>query len=876
MATADVATSGFRAGCAAILLIAAAVRLWGLDQIPAGLFCDEAGNGYNAFSLWQTGRDEEGAFLPLYVWSFGISYKNPVFIYSAVPIVALFGLSEFTIRLTAALWGVLGVAAILWLGAVMLGRRGGLWSGVFLAICPWHVHFSRVAFELIAVLPLFAGGVACFLRGVRGSPRWLVPSGVLFASSLYAYAPAKMFVPMFLAGAAVLYARPLVAAGRWALAGAGAAIVAGLPVLVFDLTHRARSGQYFSETTMLRASASMWENVQLVAANWRTFFTTDFLFRHGDPLVRHSVPEVGQIYFAMAPLIALGALWSLRLRRPEGKLLLWWLVLYPLAPSLMNEVPSASRGFLGAAVLCLLAAAGASAAQRVLVGSGRGGWRMWVHDIALCAGAALMLVEAGRYGYRYVTVYPAAAADAFQYGYGEAIAAMERHRTGFDTLLLTTSNGNQAQIFPLFYNRTPPQEWLRAYDPGYLVIDPAEFDRYDPPRRRVLAALRDSDLRLFDEIDVRERIYDPSGRQVFVIAEIRERGRFVRNWLVLGPLANADGAAQRTAHIPDAMPSLDAVTGRDGQLYWRRTLAPFVRVELHHFYRSGIERSGDPPVWVCAYATTDLAADAPIDVILELDGNTQWVESWLNGQAVSRGAVQLGLGSVDWTLSLRRGSNQVLLKTCRGDADWSFTARLHGASGGKPEGVTALAQMPGPSAADVPVERPEQVANGFAHVVFASHTVSTDGDYRGPSTGWAEHLYDGAGAVEWETEPAPGAAATAFAFTAVVGSLPGRAQLWVDGAFALEFDTGRMTAPRTWRGNGFALHYDPRESGDYRSGVWVLYVPASRIEAGRALRLRVAHVGGHHDASFMVKERTDTPQHEAMTAATLRDGLMSP
>ena len=34
--------------------------------------------------LLHTGRDETGARWPLYVWSFGVSYKNPVFIYSAM------------------------------------------------------------------------------------------------------------------------------------------------------------------------------------------------------------------------------------------------------------------------------------------------------------------------------------------------------------------------------------------------------------------------------------------------------------------------------------------------------------------------------------------------------------------------------------------------------------------------------------------------------------------------------------------------------------------------------------------------------------------------------------------------------------------------
>lgn len=855
----------YRAGCAAVLVLAAAVRFYGLDQWPAGLFCDEAGNGYNAYSLLKSGRDEEGAFLPLYVWSFGISYKNPVFLYSAIPVVGLLGLSEFSIRLTAALWGVLGVATLMWLGREMFDRRGGLWSGLFLAVAPWHVHFSRVAFELIAVLPLFAAALACFLRGTAGAPRRLVTAAVLFALSLYAYAPAKLFVPLFVLGAAVLYARRLWAAGRYTLAALAAGLVTVVPLVLFDLANHGRSGQYFSETTIWRSARSTGENLAHLATNWRSFFTSDFLFFHGDPLLRHSVQEVGQLYVAMAPLLLAGILWSLRLRRPQGKLLLWWLVLYPLAPSLMNEIPSASRGIFGAGAFCLLAGVGAAAAQRWIAGDGSRAWRVWLHDIALCLVGAVLVFEVARYGYRYVTVYPAAAADAFQYGYGEAIAAMESRRADFDRLLLSTSDGNQPQVFPLFYNAYPPDKWLAAFDPGYLVIDPAEFDRYEPPRERILAALRESDLRLFDSLIEHQRIYDPGGRLVFVIAEIEQRGHYIRNWLMLGPLDNADGRALQERHFADGVATLDAVAGPQGDLYWRRILAHFVRIELHHFYRTSIEPSGEPPVWVCAYATTDLTAETAGGAVLELDGNLQWVQAWLDGANVSDGAVQLGGKPLDWLLPLRRGSNQFLLKTCRGGADWSFSARLHGADGGAPRGVTAHPRVLSRVAAEAAVEPPRQVVEGYAYVVFGSHTIDSDGDYRGDSGGWAEHLYDGDGAVEWKTAPPPESAASAFAFTAVVGSIPGRAQLWVDGRFALEFDTGNITIPTSWSGNGFVLHYHPRESGGYRSGMWVLYVPRERVTADVPLRLRVSHVDGHHDASFMLKDRPDTVAFEGLT-----------
>ncbi len=871
--TAELSTRTFRIACGAILLVSAIVRMWGLDQVPAGLFCDEAGNGYNAFSLLNSGRDEDGQFLPLYIWSFGVSYKNPIFIYSAIPIVGLFGLSEITIRLTAALWGVLGVASIVWLGTVLLGRRGGLWSGVFLAVSPWHLHFSRMAFELIALLPLFVSGFACFLIGVRGRARMLVPAAVLFALSLYAYAPAKMFVPLFLLGAGLLYVRPLIAAGRWTLLAATAAIVTGIPLLVFDYLHRDRSGQYFSETTILRASRSLTENASMVWSQWKTFYSPDFLLFYGDPLIRHSVPGIGQIFFVMAPLIAIGMLWAVWRSRPGGKLLLWWLVLFPLAPSLMNEVPTASRGFIGVGVMCLLAAAGAVSLNRVVAGDGHRPWRRLFADGLMCLIAAATIFEAARYGYRYVTVYPAVAASSFQYGYRGAIEAMEPYRADFDKLLLTTSEGNQPQIFPLFYNQVPPEKWLDGFDPGYVVIDPADFDRYDPQQERVLAALREADLRLFDDVEVRDRVYDPTGRQLFVVAEIKRRGRYLREWLMLGALDNSRGEAQVADYFEDHAPSLDARLEGGRRMYWRRILPPFVRIELHHFYRSAIEPSGEEPEWVCAYATTDLVVENDIEVALELDGTTQWVEAWLQGKPLKRRATQLGARPVSLPLALRSGSNQLLVKTCRGHADWSFSGRLRGRHGGVVDDVKAFARIRTDGAEDRAPEEPSQIVSGFSRVVSFDHEIPVDGDYRGDSPGWVEHLYDADGAVEWETGIVPDKLATVFAFTAVPSRLPGIAQLWVDGTFALEFETATFTEPKRWSGNGFVLRYYPRESGQYRSGVWVLYVPRANVEAGKPLRLRVSHLEGHHDASFLLKGRADTAQHEKMTLRELRESM---
>lgn len=86
-----------------IVICAFLVRIYSLNNNPAGLFCDEAAIGFNAYSVLTTGRDEHGAWFPFFFQSFG-TYRTPVPIYSNVPFILIFGLNEFSVRLSAVCW----------------------------------------------------------------------------------------------------------------------------------------------------------------------------------------------------------------------------------------------------------------------------------------------------------------------------------------------------------------------------------------------------------------------------------------------------------------------------------------------------------------------------------------------------------------------------------------------------------------------------------------------------------------------------------------------------------------------------------------------------------------------------------------------------
>ncbi|HET6223693.1 MAG TPA: glycosyltransferase family 39 protein, partial [Dongiaceae bacterium] len=349
----------------AVLVLAAVLRIYRLEDLPAGLYCDEAGNGYNAYALGQAGIDENGTRWPLYVWSFATSYKQPAFIYAAIVPVKLLGLSAFSVRLTAALFGIATVAAMFFLGRALFTPWVGFWAALFLALCPWHLHFSRIAFELIVFPFLSVTGLVFLARFTQGR-RTLPIALALFAACVYAYAPAALFVPAFLVGFGLLYCIDLLRRWRQLIIALALAAAVLAPAYVF-FTHQQTTGTlYFRRTTFIEAEQPWRPQLERFAYNYRQFFSPRFLINEGDPIFRHAVRGFGELYPFFVPFVVLGAGAALLRRDRASKLVLWWLLLYPVAPSLMNEIPSATRGIIGVPVLCLLAGLGFAATLRAL------------------------------------------------------------------------------------------------------------------------------------------------------------------------------------------------------------------------------------------------------------------------------------------------------------------------------------------------------------------------------------------------------------------------------------------------------------------------------------------------------------------------------
>src|SRR3972149_4918131 len=190
-----------------ILLIAAFLRLWRLDSYPA-LNADEAAIGYNAYSLIETGKDEHGNPWPIHFQSFN-DYKPGLYFYLVLPFVKALGLTEFAVRIPSALLGVGTVIVLYFLVRELFkNERLAMLSSLFLAISPWHIHFSRGGWEVNVATFFMTLGLLFFIKGLK-NPKFFLLSTLGFVLSLYTYHASRVVVPRLILGLGLIYRKEI-------------------------------------------------------------------------------------------------------------------------------------------------------------------------------------------------------------------------------------------------------------------------------------------------------------------------------------------------------------------------------------------------------------------------------------------------------------------------------------------------------------------------------------------------------------------------------------------------------------------------------------------------------------------------------------------
>lgn len=173
---------------------------------PPGFNADEAAFGYNAYSIFKTGKDEYGTFFPLRLKSFG-DYKMPVYSYLDAPIVGIFGLTEFNTRALNTIVALFFPIVAFFLSKQLFKKdTPALFSAILvgyslaLHIVGRHAHEAYPAAFLIALTTLF------FIRSVEvKAAKDKVFFFILLFVSLFTYQSSRIFAFYFFMAALVFF-----------------------------------------------------------------------------------------------------------------------------------------------------------------------------------------------------------------------------------------------------------------------------------------------------------------------------------------------------------------------------------------------------------------------------------------------------------------------------------------------------------------------------------------------------------------------------------------------------------------------------------------------------------------------------------------------
>lgn len=479
-----------------ILILAALLRFWGLANNPPHLTSDEAAIGYNAYSILKTGKDEHGELLPLIFKSFG-DWKPGLYIYLTIPFIAFLGLTELAVRLPGAIFGIIAI----WLTYLVIGKllkqnigkniyKLQLLGAFFLAISPWHIHFSRGGWEVGVSLTLTLAGIYCFLRSLAKENQqkilFFVLSVVFFVLTLWTYQGAKLATGIVVLGLLLFFWKDLIRLPRQSLLkGLLVGLILSLPILlsfsqgkagrlaVFNVFAYPRSepaveeilGQDGIDKNSFLFSIYHSENIYFakgVISRWMNHFSGRFLFFEGDwGSRRHNIPDGGMFLFLDALLFVLGFAALAKFGVSKGTLFIWfWLLLTPLPAALSRDSIHGVRSFNMVFPLIILLSLGA---YQFLNFS-----KNYLGKTVVLGFALLYLGNYLYYLDQYWVHSPRRASQYWQYGYKQVVQRIEQVRNEYEEVIVE-QNYAQPYVFFLFYQKYSPEKYQATANEAYLA-----------------------------------------------------------------------------------------------------------------------------------------------------------------------------------------------------------------------------------------------------------------------------------------------------------------------------------------------------------------------------------------------------------------------
>jgi len=474
-----------------VVVIAFILRFWNLGINPPSLYWDEVSQGFNSFSILKTGFDEHHEFLPIARFQAFGDYKAPVYIYLDVLPILLFGQTEFAVRFPSAFFGTLTVLLVYFLSLEIFSEKKhkeaiAFFSSLFLAVSPWHIQLSRVAYEANIATFFTVLGLFLFFVAKRKHNFLFLLSSLSFVIAFYSFNAHRIFIPTLVILLLAVYAKELLKTRQKVIVSGVLSLVLLLPFIFYLRTPesklRFQEVNIFSDISVVEESnrlnredgnsyfSKIIHNRRVLyglsyVSHYFDFFNPSYLFLKGDVNPRFSTQENGELYPYILPFFIVGIYLVTRLDKKNRFFVLGWLLLAPVAAATARETPHALRSETFIPLYEILAGVGVV----FLYGKIRKYKKTFIASIAVSV--FVFLYYLFDFLHAYYVHMPYNYSQDWQYGYKQAVLKVESLKDNYDEIIFSPILG-RAYIYVLWYGKYSPEMF---WNEGKVVRDAFGF-----------------------------------------------------------------------------------------------------------------------------------------------------------------------------------------------------------------------------------------------------------------------------------------------------------------------------------------------------------------------------------------------------------------
>lgn len=326
-----------------ILMISiSSLFLYKIGKIPLGLFCDEAEIALSAHEFfWKNGKDFVFPLFYQHLDGYLVGALAPVL---QIPIVLLFGLSDFSARFASVILGIISFYFV-YRFLLLIKFKSAHLSTLLISAIPLVFHLVRINFGHTASMLFFVLGMIFFEYALKTRKQiyqnflYALLGGLFLGLSAYGYGSFLMNVMVFLFS--IFISLLIVIRSKKALL-MFLFFVLGVTIVISPILYRYKYDKQFQKrliekTTTVGASKDPKLIVQNIIQNYPKYFSLKYLVHEGELgmggfITRHSIPNHG-VLFASVLIMMTISLFGLKFLDKNQKLwLVWAIIFYALHP----------------------------------------------------------------------------------------------------------------------------------------------------------------------------------------------------------------------------------------------------------------------------------------------------------------------------------------------------------------------------------------------------------------------------------------------------------------------------------------------------------------------------------------------------------------